>query len=378
MKKWFSHTWKYYLVWSLLMFAYIFLANYYTRDIFFRDFTYLDNDSIYWTIQNYMEGINYIYMTPPGILLVGCVLMKLFRYWIEKDSHGRTFFASLPMKKEDQKRSQILADFLVVILVYVLLTIVVAVSACKLFHIFEFRPDWFVNSLIGEMITAICYTWMLIGLVHLIEAVFVNGIGKFVGIIVTYVCVGLLQDGASLVFKWTEGIQKVYGFLFCELPGKQYYEFYNDPNSFSLYVGGWTPEVVYASKIYESIKPEYIPEQYWKDEVIWDAGARFYHFSDISSYIGYAIAYLVIGIVFCVIATKLVQKQDLSKKLFYFGATQYVFAVLIGSAFWFVMMVNASGIGHIVTISISAILLILLTIYLCARVEHGEIFQPRK
>lgn len=377
MKKWLSHTWKYYFGCTILIFIFLLLSNYYIRDLLFHDYQLLDPDSIYWNVQDSMAGMNYIYVGASNILVIGCVVMKLLRFWVEKDSWGRSFFASLPVKRHEQKRSQIVADFVVVVVAYGLLTLTLYIVAHKLFHTFDFKPDWFGASLIGEMITSIAYTWMLIGLLHLVEAVFVNGIGKVVGIIFTYGWIELSELGIRGVFSWTKGLQTIYGFLLCELPGKQHYELYNAPDSISLYDGGWVAEAVPVTKIYNDIKPDFIPEQYWKQEMVWDAGARFYHYSDMSSYLGYAIAYLLIGILLCVIATKLVEKQDLSKKLFYFKQVKYVYAALIGSAFWFMMMMHVDSVAHLITICVSTILLVVFVIYLCAKAENGFVVSSK-
>lgn len=378
MKKLFRQEWKYYLVFLIAMLCWLCLNSVMFREHF--DITSSKADSaltnIWWFI-TYMDlwiGNGYVYDLTTAVLrpmLVSILLLKGGIFWIEKDSYGRDFFQTLPVKRVDRMQFHLLMDSMFIVFTLVIYGFILYLYARHEFTMVELELPWFGKSVAGLIITDISYLLFLLGIINFLECLFVNGAIRFFGIIS---CMGMFSYIVNQLFTMNVSnnlMQKLFGFLFLQSAGNRTFSAEWAWNRVAApwlwdFVGGWThasltPEIIYQGKPLEYTLENTVGGVSYISET--DMFSTLYDFSKIGSYGWYVLAYAVLAVIFVALSIRLFGKQELSKEGLYFSFAKYLFSVLICGAFYLFLNVDSGKIWHaLLSVAATVILFIILVI----------------
>lgn len=380
MKKLLKFEWKYYLFWIIGMVVWFL---FYYRDWWWHFEAVDESDmailyaDVMWnvgTLANRANGLMLEQMIT--ILTVGLCINKAFLFWVEKDSCGRDFFQTLPVKRTERMMFHLLMDAATVIVVVVCCAIYVYCSSLWRYTIpTNIELPWFASAIAGQAISSISYLLFFLGVLNLLECFFVNGFARIVGIVEMLWLSRLSLDYLVTMKKNSTLIQIISGFFTYKGIGGQY--------CYDRMWGrtNWTHdrvdvEVLYKGRLLTDIVTEgdiqrLGQQDYW-DEYISTLGP----FKDVGSWIGYVAGYLILAAVLIGIAYYLVKRKDLSKNGFYFPAGRYVFCLVNSIGIGMAMMINSTAVWHRYLIMVSMVLVFILSSYLLK--EDKKAFVSKK
>lgn len=307
-------------------------------------------EQLYESVIIILARVSYGYtdMENVKIIMLMLLVMKIFQYWTERESYGREFIVTLPVKGRMKKGFYVLANGILVTASMVIYTAGILIYLKNIFQHSEVEIPWFSKAVLGEMMTSIAYMLMLLGIVEFLEILFVDGIMKMIGTVSMFGMSAYMLEAGFNVFWKIKWIQKLYGFLTLQAAGKQCYERLADEHD-----GGWTHNVANLEILFQgqwlrelvSEKKPWAAE--WINDVIgMEESSRLFDFSNLSTYAGLVVCYLLIGCVAAGITIWLSGKLDVSKNGFYFSFGRYLFSVLVAGSFFTICMIYADAWWH--------------------------------
>lgn len=384
MKKLFKQEWKYYLLFLLAMLVLLFAreGRYYNKEVVdqivissYSDLQYdnqVMNGELWWWIGGYVCNIDMISGVLPYVLM-GILAVKAVFFWLEKDSYGREFIFTLPVKRIDRMRFHLVMDSLLIVISVVVFTTYMYWQVDEVLTRLRLVIPWMAPAIFGEMLTCIAYLLFLLGLINVLECMFAGGFLRIVGIAVSFFAgfeilryIFRLNDG----IKW---IQNLYGYFALESVGGCYYQTASTGN---YKFGAWVHEVVNC-EVYCKGKPVKIAGNPLLDDYIAGNISRLADFSNVSSYIGYVLGYLALAVVLMGIAAYLVKQQEVSKQDFYFVFGRYLLCAMISGYFMLTVMVYAVAAWHKYVIVASGIVVYLLLNY-CMAADRMQYFKKKQ
>lgn len=293
-----------------------------------------------------------------GILL----LLKSFRYWNERNSYGREFVVTLPVKERARKGFYVGADFVLVISTMLIYTVGMLAYVTNLFEGNAIEIPWLKRAVMGEMLTSIAYILMILGVIEFLEILFVDGKMKIAGTVGIFAMVIFLLETAAEVLYKENWVQEIYGFFTLNRVGNQYALTENKCIEWTHVITN--PEVLFQGQPLIEVIAE---KSQWSEHVMQyfeePEFCRMYDFSHISTYAGYAAGYLIIGCIMTGIAIWLAGKTEASKSGFYFAFGRYLISILVGVTFLAFCIKGAVALWHKILIVVAAFGVAVLLIY---------------
>lgn len=298
-----------------------------------------------WQLSEYcnwiMSSLQYYFLEGVGIIAFVCLLAKkVFIYWIEQNRCGREFMQSLPIKKMNRVQFHLIMDLLQLVLPVLIYGVYEYVQMNTFLEtVAKLHIPWLLESMFGMMVTSICYTVMLLGVLYLMEAIFVDGSMKLIGFVGVYLMAGTIFNCVFEQLYAYKCVQNIMGFFTMESAGGAQYDLLTAVEMEFNEIWSWEYDSHFAW-FHEHMDP---PLQYmgeWFDyssigatvpelEVWLDKLNRVYAFSDVGNYILYALGYLAIGLLLFGFVMLLTGKKELSKDGFYFDFGRYLVSGMV-------------------------------------------------
>lgn len=304
------------------------------------------------------------------VLLVG----KGFIFGVEKNSYGRDFLQMLPVKRKERICFHLLMDSLLVLLALTIYGLIFYFKVKGFLAQVEISLPWFGRAVAGMIATDICYLWFLLGIINLLEVLFVNGRTRLAGVIA---CMGMSAYAVNWLFDHNTArpfYQKLFGFLFQKLSAGRFYspelaaKLNNLPEN-------WVHKMLTPEILYQGRPLEYMAEYVYdgKTEFVGTINLSIlFDFSRWSSFGWYALTYLVLGAVLAVLAVRLYQKQDLSKEGVYFSFVKYLVSLMVSITIFLVLNVNPEMPVHTVLSASAAVIAFFLMVFGFSTKEQRE------
>lgn len=295
------------------------------------------------------------------VLLVG----KGFIFGLEKNSYGRDFLQLLPVKRKERICFHLTMDSLLVLLVLTIYGLIFYFKVEGFLARAEISLPWLGRSVFGMIATDICYLWFLLGIINLLEVLFVNGRTRLAGVIA---CMGMSAYVVSWLFDHNTArpfYQKLFGFIFQKLSGGRFYS----PElaaKLNYLPGNWAHKMLTPEILYQGKPLEYMAEYVYagKTELVGTVNLSIlFDFSRWSSFGWYALTYLVLGAVLAVLAVRLYQRQDLSKEGVYFSFVKYLVSLMVSITIFLVLNVNPEMPVHTVLSAAAAVITFFLMVF---------------
>lgn len=374
MKKWFKALYKIYLIAFFLILTCMTLGmigelGLFNKDIWVESFRffkenvqrYPEYDALLFAdiaVWNVNSILSLFFTRFKFILLIGLTIVHAVVIWGERSTEQREFLVTLPVKKRDRELVRILMD---IVLVFSTIIICAVISYFCLNNIYareNMHIPWLAGSVYGVAITTICYMTVLIGILHLIEALVVRGDMKIIVVIACLVMVHLCVKNLFNLAEYDDRsiLHDIYGYVnLCTVGGC----YYNPDNR----------ETIYYDGIWDH-KPMDVAVQY-NGETGFTLGNceiwRLVDFGNINSYIWYALSYLLIGAALILLSIYLVKRQELSKSGFYFHGGITLIGLLIGITFFCYGILFSPSVWNSVLIVISSVIIFAGFVYIVDR-----------
>ncbi len=360
MSKLWKHEWKYHISFIIITTLALFIMCHFNllrecRDLFGSS----SNDELQsWLLLEHcnwiMTSLQYYFLEGVGIIAFVCLLAKkVFIYWTEQNRCGREFFQSLPINKMNRVQFHLIMDLLQLVLPVIIYGVYEYVQLNTFLEtVAKLHIPWLLESMFGMMITSVCYTVMLLGVLYLMEAIFVDGSMKLICFVGVYLMAGTIFNCVFDQLYANKWVQNIIGFFTMESAGGAQYDLLTAVDMKFNEIWSWQYDSHFAW-FHEHMDP---PLQYmgeWFDysslgvavpelEVWLDNLNRVYAFSDVGNYIWYALGYLAIGLLLFGFVVLLTGKKELSKDGFYFDFGRYLVSGMVALTM-FCMLNDWSG-----------------------------------
>ena len=383
MKKLLRQEWKYYLLFLVVAVMWLCTGNH-VRDLFadslsigvlintpepFNIIGFVGGDLDFRVGRACVGGLLGVSVCLPVlvVLLVG----KGFIFGVEKNSYGRDFLQMLPVKRKERICFHLLMDSLLVLLALTIYGLIFYFKVKGFLAQVEISLPWFGRAVAGMIATDICYLWFLLGIINLLEVLFVNGRTRLAGVIA---CMGMSAYAVNWLFDHNTArpfYQKLFGFLFQKLSAGRFYspelaaKLNNLPEN-------WVHKMLTPEILYQGRPLEYMAEYVYdgKTEFVGTISLSIlFDFSRWSSFGWYAMAYLVLG---AVLAVRLYQRQDLSKEGVYFSFVKYLVSLMVSITIFLVLNVNPEMPVHTVLSAAAAVIAFFLMVFGFSTKEQRE------
>lgn len=346
------------------------------------------------------------------ITAIAYCILKLYKYWTERNSYGREFLATLPIKKRTVEIFYLLADCVFVLLpniVYWIISFVYVNSRIAAYHI---EVPWLFTAMIPVLIMTAAYLLMLLAASHFVESLIVNGIWKIFGAAAaTFMLSGILIMGTSVlsVEKETNAIinDYVWDFLlidertemyisdYDEKKEQEFFEKYEnvyavthdtdsqnaDMELEDLYNGeyGTDVEIYYDGEpvvkvFYEMAEGKFLDDSekayYTKADMLRIAACTWMDFDwNMEGFKKYeeipevVWGNFLLAVILFVLAILLAGKKEAASQIFYFSFVKYMYALLFGITIFYMGIVGAEALWHKALVILSGVC----TAVLCVR-----------
>ncbi len=288
-----------------------------------------------------MTSLHYYFLEMVGMVTFVCLLVKkVFIYWTEQNRCGREFLQSLPIKKINRVQFHLIMDLLQLVLPVLIYGLYEYVQMHTFLEtVAKLHIPWLLASMFGMMLTSICYTVMLLGVLYLIEAFFVSGSMKLMGFVGVYIMAGTIFNCVFDQLYANKWVQNIMGFFTMESAGGAKYDLlmateiafediwsWEYGSHFAWFYEHMSPPLRYMGEWfdYSSLGTTAHESKVWLDMI-----NGVYAFSNVNNYIYYALGYLAIGLVLIGFVIVLTDKKELSKDGFYFDFGRYLMSGMI-------------------------------------------------
>ena len=292
-----------------------------------------------------MASLQYYFLEGVGIIAFVCLLAKKgFLYWTEQNRCAREFLQSLPIKKMNRVQFHLIMDLLQIVIPVLIYGVYEYVQLNTFLEtVAQLHIPWLAESIFGMMITTICYTVLMLSVLYLMEAIFVDGSMKLIGFLGVYFMAGTIFNCVFEQLYANKWVQNIIGFFTMESAGGAKYDVLMAVEMEFNEIWSWQYDSHFAW-VHEHMNPpiRYMGE--WLDytsvgatarelEVWLDKINRVYAFSDIGNYVWYALGYLAIGLLMIGFVMLLTEKKELSKNIFYFDFGRYLISGMVALTF---------------------------------------------
>ena len=230
------------------------------------------------------------------VMIIILILSKLYRYWSERKGNIREFYETIPLTRKKQKIRSILQDLAITM---------IPVVVSGVFQMYVYLPNVikydvtnnynkYSQYMKGILVVEILYLFMLIGLLHLIEEMFVNGLMRVFAYGGVIMMIFISLEGACSTFK---------------------HSYIDDA-------------------IYNLLSMEYSNEKC----------------------ISYMVFYLIVGIILFVASVILAKNKELSRQGFYFEFEKYLFSIMIAFTVFMMSQPYVVAMWHRAIIGVACIL----------------------
>lgn len=379
MKKLWKHEWKYHLFFTIALLLILILScqrliqnlpYYVFEDV--TDVSEMNVRIVVFEIIWMVENINYHFSHDIVTMVLAVLLVKKgLIYYMERTSYGREFFQSLPICKKERFRFHLLMDTITIMVTITLSGVFECVALQQFLSQYQIDIFWLPFSYCGMVVSVISYVFMLLGFLYFVESIFVNGFMKIVGFGSGFLMIRFVISFIFDRFWQSRIVQHIYGFLSGQSVAGNYYTKITDPNYDSLINGAtqyytWVHEHLNPPMLFMGETVDYGLISEWDDyalEMLTSLN-RLYDFTNPSSYVLYVVGYLVIAILLEGIAYVLIDKQELSKEVFYFEFARYLVSGLLAIAYYVMLVSNQMAVWHQILCAISAVLVFCLLVHL--------------
>lgn len=348
------------------------------------------------------------------ITAIAYCILKLYKYWIERNSYGREFLATLPIKKRTVELFYLLADCVFVLLPNIVYWIISFVYANNMIAAYHIEVPWLFTAMLSVLIITAAYLLMLLAAFHFVESLIVNGIWKIFGAVAAiFMLSGILIMGASVLSEERDTYAKisdyVWDFLlineradmyrsdYDEKREQEFFEKYdniyavtNDTNSQNadmeledLYNGeyGTDAEIYYDGEpidkvFYEMAEGKFLDDSekayYTKADMLRMAAWTWMEFDwNMEGFEKYeeipepevVWGNFLLAVILFVLAILLAGKKEAASQIFYFSFVKYMYALLFGITIFYIGIVGAEALWHKALVILSSVC----TAVLCVR-----------
>lgn len=384
MRKLWRHEWKYHLFFLITLVLVLILNSHIESEMQFI-WWWTDENSIDMKLQMVIDDlistasfVMYNFFEDVVVVILGGLLVKKgIIYYIEKDSYGREFFQSIPVSRMERFRFHLLMDVLTLIIAVVVSGIYQCISIQDYMAALGVKLEWLPLSFVGMAIINISYLFMLLGTLYFAESIFVSGPMKLIGCCGGLWLFSMVISHISAMVQENPLVQAVYGFVSrVAVPGKHFLKIqgynyvidevgYDVDTYYSWVHEHLSPEIWYkGEKIVLTLQNSGFIREELALEVL-EPMNSLYDFSNLSSYIGYAIGYLAIAVILILVARFLTNRQELSKSDFYFGFVKYLVSGSLALAFYIVLAIQGiSGWYHAYCVFASLLIFVIVLCFL--------------
>ncbi|MBR1866603.1 MAG: hypothetical protein IJ801_08860, partial [Lachnospiraceae bacterium] len=357
-----KQQWKRYLLFTLAALICLYVCGVATGNFYpYGEVEPYSDFEISWYVEELAAGVEraLLKQTVWGTVIV-LFLQKALLFRLEREEYGRSFLQTLPVKRRERVVFRIGMDCLTIVLCVAGYSSYAALRCIQNLTDLGIRLPWLPEAIFGMALTVICYLFLAEGIIAFWSTLFVNGTAQITG---TAAAVGM--QIYTLVLLWYRGtgmewIRQLYGFFFLKAVGNCHYlsvlpDSLGGMDDLSLH---WLPDPAYPPVYYKGVL--------WEDYMQYDiqfSHTRLYHFTHLSSYIGYALAYLGLAILLIVLSVWLSGKQELSQNGFYFSFGRYLFSILFCIAFWVTSFSGENRLWHKGLVSLATLLLFVVLVY---------------
>lgn len=356
MSKLWKQEWKYHLFFVvvttvILMFA---CSSDWIKEYsyFLEDFP-IDEQIQSWVTLECLEGVmgrihSYFFAEVIQITFICLLVKKTFIYWVEQTSYGREFIQSLPIQKRNRVWFHVIMDLtqlVIPVLVYGM-SIYMQMNDYLQEKIACYIP-WLFEAFCGMMVTIISYMIMLLGVLCLMECIFVSGSMKLVGFIGTCIMTMISLNGLFGQLYENKLVQNIMGFFTMESAGGARYDLLAATqlalaDTYSWEYGehyGWytehlDPPVQYMGEWFDYASFDMTAQEF----KVWISSINnVFAFSNITNYAFHVVCYLLIGFILIGLHVWLTDKKELSKDGFYFDFGRYLISGMIAFAVLFMI-----------------------------------------
>lgn len=234
-------------------------------------------------------------------LIMILILSKAYKYWIERNSTTRDFLETIPRNRIAVKVKEIVSDMSIV-LIPTVFSILYINYRINILNVSTDIMGSFLENCKDMFIVMCFYMIMIIGLIHLMEEMFANGLMRPVGYVGAMIMISSGVNGAVSTFKNT----------------------YIDDDINNLLTMNNTN----------------------------------------GKMIGNIIFYVVIGTILIILSFILAKKKEHSSNVFYFNFEKYLFSFFISVTVFFMAQPYIVAIWHRILILLSCVFMYLMLVYL--------------
>lgn len=326
-------------------------------------FTELNNESHEYSVQLGVwsiaqivgEVVNLLLYKYVKVLMCGIIIIHAYMLWGERLSAQREFLETLPAKKHSRVSARIVMDVVLVCTTVIIASLTIYIYIKSKLASEDIHIEWLGKSVCGVVVTTISYVMFIVGIIYLMESVVVSGDFKILTVVVSLLMANVCMNNLFCLIESEEYgfLHKVYGYLNLYTVGGCYYEPRIPSNVFSE--GYWHHSEICA--------PLIVRGEVWQFEEFGELG-RFADFANADSYVWYAVSYLLFGLILMLLAVYLTKKQELSKKVFYFGFGSTIVGMLIALTVFSYGILFSPTTWNSVCIAISSVIIFVVFVFI--------------
>ncbi len=290
-------------------------------------------------------------------VIIVLIISKLSGYWLERKSDTRDFFNTIPVKRGVKSVFSIVKDLLITIIPIIIAGVIIFHQAENALAYMEVNLEWLSKAIMGMVIADIGYAVMIVGLMHLIEEIFPNGVMRLIGFLGFVLMTVYSLGSLGALYKNVPLIRYVYEVLTLKMPG-----------SYHFFVNAMSG--IYAVDFYKDVPVLYRGDvltygDYLNESSIYDVElGRLYNFSDPSMYISYTIFFIIVGVVLFALAHIWSKKKDFSSYGLYFEFQKYPVAAVISLNLFCILQPFVVALWHRLLIVVACVVVFALLIYM--------------
>lgn len=334
MKKWLKLNYKYYVVafvaFVAVMVRAVFECNWISiGNTFTTDKLPLEAKLL--VAVSDISGINNQFLVEyPKIIVAGFIILHGIMLWGQRNKSEREFLETLPVRREKMVLYRLVMDVITIIPAVIISCVATYIYMYNYFTEYDMKLPWLGGAVAGYGVTLCCYVILLLGIIYFLESVMVRGDLK---IITTAACMLMFQQSTSWLYNAVmcgkdNIFNKFIGFIkMFAVGGKEYII---DSNSWGNY-GYWIEKDIPFDLYYQGQKYEFRTgiNTVEGDRTRWGYTEGVAALNEVELYIGYALAYLMLGALLIILAVQLAKKQDLAKRSFYFDFAPIMVGLII-------------------------------------------------
>ncbi len=300
------------------------------------------------------------------VVIIVLIISKLSGYWLERKSSARDFFNTIPIKRGVKSGFSIVRDLIITIIPIVIAGVMIFHQAENVLADMEINMEWLSKSIMGMVIADIGYAVMIVGLMHLIEEMFPNGVVRLIGFLGFVMMTAYSLNSFETLYNKVPMSEYAYEVLTLKLPGS-YHFFVN--SLFGTSAGDFLKDVqvLYKGEVFA------YGDLLTGNSLDYYTLGKLYSFSNPSSYISYTIFYIVAGVILLALAYRWAKRKDGSMNILYFDFQKYLVVAVFSLNLFCILQPFVVALWHRLIILAACILVFALLIYLMTPRKNKKI-----